>query len=185
MKLAVLVCVFSSFGLYPAASQAAPASAYAGQETRGIKALSAEEVDDLRAGKGMGLAKAAELNGYAGPAHVLELADALELTSEQRAQTQALKAAMTAQAISLGHTVVAAERKLDLLFASKAVTPALLRSALDEIGALQVRVRGVHLVAHLAQVAVLTSDQNARYSQLRGYAGDATTAPKDRSQHKH
>ena len=48
--------------------------AYAGQEAREIKALSAEELGDLLAGKG--LAKAAELDGYAGPAHVLELADA-------------------------------------------------------------------------------------------------------------
>lgn len=185
MKLAVLVCMFSSLCLYGAAAQAAPANAYAGQEAREIKALSAEEVGDLMAGKGMGLAKAAELNGYAGPAHVLELADALALTPEQRTQTQALKAAMTAKAIPLGRAVVAAERKLDLLFASKAITPALLRTALVEVGALQARVRGVHLEAHLAQVVLLTSDQNARYSQLRGYAGDATTAPPNRSQHKH
>ena len=34
---------------------------------------------DLRAGRGMGLALAAELNGYPGPAHVLELADKLDL----------------------------------------------------------------------------------------------------------
>lgn len=185
MKLAVLVGVFSSLCLYGAASQAAPASAYAGQEAREIKALSAEEVGDLVAGKGMGLAKAAELNGYAGPAHVLELADALELTSEQRAQTQALKSAMTAKAIPLGYAVVAAERKLDQLFANKTITPALLRSALDEIGALQASVRWVHLETHLAQVVVLTPDQNARYSQLRGYSGDATMVPKARSQHKH
>jgi hypothetical protein len=92
---------------------------------------------------------------------------------------------MTAKAIPLGHAVVTAERKLDLLFSTKAITPALLRSALDEIGALQARVRGVHLETHLAQVVVLTSDQNARYSQLRGYAADATTAPKTQSQHKH
>ena len=185
MKLAVLVYVFSSLCLYGAAAQAAPASAYAGQEAREIKVLSAEEVDDLMAGKGMGLAKAAELNGYAGPAHVLELADALGLTPEQRVQTKALKAAMTAKAIPLGRAVVAAERKLDHLFASKTITSALLRSALDEIGASQARVRRVHLEAHLAQVLVLTPDQNALYSRLRGYAGDATTVPKERSQHKH
>ncbi len=32
----------------------------------------------------MGLALAAELNGYPGPAHVIELADSLELTEAQR-----------------------------------------------------------------------------------------------------
>lgn len=37
---------------------------YAGQEQREIKSLSAEDVQSLLTGKGMGLAKAAELNGY-------------------------------------------------------------------------------------------------------------------------
>src|SRR5215475_1130417 len=53
---------------------------YAGFEQRPIKALSEQEVDDLRAGRGMGLALAAELNGYPGPSHVLELADRLDLS---------------------------------------------------------------------------------------------------------
>lgn len=48
---------------------------YAGMQTRPIKALSDEQIADLQAGRGMGLALAAELNGYPGPAHVLELAD--------------------------------------------------------------------------------------------------------------
>jgi hypothetical protein len=42
-------------------------SPYAGMQTRPIKALSAEQVADLKAGRGMGLAMAAELNGYPGP----------------------------------------------------------------------------------------------------------------------
>ena len=31
--------------------------------------------------------------------------------------------------------------------------------------------RGAHLEAHLAQVEILTPEQNARYAQLRGYEG--------------
>ena len=46
---------------------------YAGQETRVISSLSPEDQRALRAGEGGGLAKPAELNGYPGPAHVLEL----------------------------------------------------------------------------------------------------------------
>ena len=57
---------------------------YAGMKTRTIKALSEKQVSDLNAGRGMGLALAAELNGYPGPSHVLELADKLELSSDQR-----------------------------------------------------------------------------------------------------
>src|SRR5262245_58316557 len=73
----------------PAAAQA-PSAPYAGQQNREIKALSPEEIRDLAEGRGMGLAKAAELNGYPGPSHVLELAAPLRLTAEQRAATQAL-----------------------------------------------------------------------------------------------
>ena len=69
-------------------------SPYAGQEARSIKALSADEIEGLLAGKGMGFAKAAELNGYPGPAHVLELAQQLRLSDEQTAATLAVHAEM-------------------------------------------------------------------------------------------
>src|SRR5919107_1454461 len=39
---------------------------------RPVKSLSEQQVADLRAGRGMGLALPAELNGYPGPMHVLE-----------------------------------------------------------------------------------------------------------------
>ena len=59
---------------------------YSAQHTRDIKALSAEEVNQYRAGAGMGYARAAELNRYPGPMHVLELAGPLALTPDQRAR---------------------------------------------------------------------------------------------------
>ena len=55
---------------------------YAGMQERPVKALSADEIADLRAGRGMGFALAAELNGYPGPVHVLEHADALGLSPD-------------------------------------------------------------------------------------------------------
>lgn len=55
---------------------------YAGFHSREIKALSASDVEGLQQGRGMGLALPAELNGYPGPMHVLELADELNLTEE-------------------------------------------------------------------------------------------------------
>ncbi|MGQ0709007.1 MAG: periplasmic heavy metal sensor [Rhodoferax sp.] len=160
----------------PLAQATPPASAYAGQEKRAIKALSADEVQSLLAGKGLGLARAAELNGYAGPAHVLELSAALALTPEQQAQTQALFTAMERQAIPLGHALVEAERALDQLFASQAITPELLTQSLQTIGTLQAQVRAAHLQAHLAQVKILSAEQNAHYAQLRGYSGASANA---------
>jgi len=46
----------------------------------------------------MGLAKAAELNGYPGPKHVLELAGPLKLTSAQVAATEATYRRMNSRA---------------------------------------------------------------------------------------
>ena len=48
-------------------------SSYAGQEKRLIKSLSKYDIQQLRSGKGWGLAKAAELNGMPGPSHILQM----------------------------------------------------------------------------------------------------------------
>jgi hypothetical protein len=150
------------------------ASPYVGQTSRTIKALSDQEVADYVSGKGMGLAKAAELNGYPGPAHVLELADQLQLSATQRKETEAIFLRMQTSAIEAGKRLVDQERKLDQLFASKAISPLLLRQAVDSIASLQGDVREIHLKAHLEQVDVLNADQIERYWHLRGYAsGDA------------
>lgn len=151
-------------------SAAQTTSPYAGQAARDIKSLSPDDVSGYLSGKGMGLAKAAELNGYAGPAHVLELADSLELSAGQRTRTEALFASMQTQASSLGRALVDEERELDGLFAEKRVTPQLLEDKLKVIGSLQAKLRATHLQAHLAQVKILTAAQNTRYAQLRGYA---------------
>jgi Spy/CpxP family protein refolding chaperone len=158
-------------GLSATLAHATTPSPYAGQQAREIKALSSAEQADLLAGKGMGLAKAAELNGYPGPAHVLELAADLELTAEQRSRTQAVWQAMDARARALGQQVVDAERELDALFASNEVTRERLASQVERIGALQAQLRAAHLEAHLEQVRILTPEQTRRYAALRGYTG--------------
>ena len=166
MKLLRLFCMI---GLALAYSTALTASPYVGEEARDIKALSPEEVGALLAGKGMGLAKTAELNGFAGPTHVLELATELHLTSKQRVRTEALFASMSAKASSAGRALVDKERELEKLFATRTITPQRLSSTLRQIGLLQAQVRDAHLEAHLAQVEILTPEQNSRYVELRGY----------------
>jgi len=151
------------------AACASTSSPYVKEQGRDIKALSPDETASLLAGKGMGFAKAAELNGYPGPLHVLELAPKLELTGKQRSDTQALFDAMQAKASSLGRELVEAERDLDKLFAGKSANAESLAAALARIGELQARVRGTHLEAHIAQARILTPEQNARYVDLRGY----------------
>ena len=82
--------LFATGALLLASASVFAQTPYAGMQTRAIKALSEQQVSDLNAGHGMGLALAAELNGYPGPSHVLELADKLELSSDQRARVQSL-----------------------------------------------------------------------------------------------
>ena len=81
-----LVTLFSS----PAQAQMHNHQPYAGMATRSIKALSDQQIADLRDGRGMSLALAAELNGYPEPSHVLEHAEALKLTAAQQEKIQAL-----------------------------------------------------------------------------------------------
>jgi len=83
---------------------------YAGMETRAIKTLSDQQIADLRAGNGMGLALAAELNGYPGPRHAIDLADQLHLSADQVAKLKDLYAAMKAETISIGTMLIAQER---------------------------------------------------------------------------
>jgi Spy/CpxP family protein refolding chaperone len=166
MHFAIPLCVFLSIGSSNAVGQSTP---YAGQESREIKALSADEIRDLLAGKGMGLAKAAELNGYPGPLHVLENRTALKLSDQQARQTQALFASMQAKARGLGKSLVEEERRLDRMFGDRTISHEALVATLARIGALQADLRAAHLEAHLAQRQILTADQNAAYIKLRGY----------------
>jgi len=145
---------------------------YAGMQTRPVKALSEQQVSDLSAGRGMGLALAAELNGYPGPSHVLELADKLELSSDQRAQVQSLFNSMKAEAQPLGLKLIAQETDLDRLFASRAITSDSLKTSTTAIAATQGELREAHLKYHLSTAALLTPVQMQRYAELRGYGSD-------------
>jgi Spy/CpxP family protein refolding chaperone len=153
-----------------AADTAHQHSPYAGQEGRGIKALSPEEIADLEAGRGMGLALAAELNGYPGPRHVLDLAGELQLTEEQQRRTRDLFEGMQQEAGALGARVIEAERTLDRLFAENQATPQSVTAATEAAGAALGELRAAHLRYHLAMMEVLAAEQVATYSHLRGYA---------------
>ena len=150
-------------------------SPYAGEQTREIKALSAGEVTQLLGGHGMGLARAAELNSYPGPRHVLDMAGQLRLTPVQTAELNRVFAAMRDAALPLGRELLARETELDRLFVERHATSDAVRALTGQIGRLQGELRAVHLNAHVATVEILQSDQIARYDVLRGYV--ASPAP--------
>lgn len=152
-------------------------SPYAGEQTRKIKALSPEDVNQLLAGHGMGFARAAELNSYPGPRHVLDMANQLQLTSAQTGELNEVFAAMKSAALPLGRELVARETELDRLFAGRHATADAVRTLTREIGRLEGELRAVHLNAHVATVAILQPGQISRYDELRGYTDAPAPAP--------
>lgn len=169
-RLSIVIVILAAT-VTEALSQHAPAPPYAGLQARSVKALSDAQVADLKAGRGMGLALPAELNGYPGPMHVLELAAELGLSEAQGERMRRLVAEMKAEAMSLGERIVARETDLDRLFAGRAITPASLQEATEAIAGLQGSLRFAHLRFHLATVELLTPNQRQRYGELRGYGG--------------
>lgn len=147
----------------------AGASPYAEFRTRTIKALSQQQIDDLRAGRGMGLALAAELNGYPGPMHVLEHERALGLSPLQKGRMEALMAEMRVDAVKAGEAAIAAERALDRLFADGAASEDALRAAVSAASRAHGEVRLLHLRTHINVKAELTPEQIMNYDRLRGY----------------
>jgi Spy/CpxP family protein refolding chaperone len=138
----------------------APSPPYAGQQARSIKALSTDDVAALLKGEGIGMAKAAELNGYPGPRHVLNLAAQLRLTPDKRQQVQAIFDRMSAAAKSLGAELVDREQVLDQLFQNGEINPDRLAAETAAIAELHGRLRSVHLAAHPRTPAVVNGQPN-------------------------
>ena len=160
------------FALSIATSVSADQSPYAGQEHRPVKSMSAQEVDALMNGDGMGFAKLAELNHFPGPKHVLDLAQQLKLTPDQIKKSRTLFDDMRSAAIATGQELLAAEAELDRAFAEKTISAESLERALLEIAGIRARLRFVHLEAHLRQARLLTKTQIALYDRHRGYGHD-------------
>ena len=119
-------------------------SPYAGMQMRSVKALSNEQIADLKAGRGMGLALPAELNGYPGPSHLLKLSDRLELSADQKTRIKQLFDSMKAEAVPLGAKLLAQETALDQQFADQMQRYSMLRGY---------RFRGANALSHAIEPA--------------------------------
>jgi Spy/CpxP family protein refolding chaperone len=177
MKNIIFATLISAFSFTAFAAEDSP---YAGQEKRNIKALSQHEINGYLNGKGLGYAKAAELNQYPGPKHVLELSKELDLSEEQIKQSQHIFDQMKVYAIALGEQFIVKEQELDKRFSDNDIDDESLALLLSEIGALKTKLRYVHLKSHLEQKAILSEHQVHIYDQLRGYVGSV-----DHHQHAH
>lgn len=118
---------------------------------------------------------AAEINGYPGPRHVLDLQDQLGLSEEQVKQVEAIMDAMQEKARAKGEAIIANEEFLERLFRTDAVDETKVRDLSAEIGRLRGELRGIHLSAHLQTAEVLNKEQTETYMNLR-HAGQNTPA---------
>lgn len=144
-------------------------SPYTGEEQRAIKSLSQSDIEELRLGKGWGLAKAAELNGIPGPSHLLEMSEKIELSDDQHTKIKAVFTSMQKQAISLGEKIIQLEIELNDSFANKAIDVKKLKKMTSTIGDVMSELRFVHLQAHLETLKILSGEQVQKYNTIRGY----------------
>lgn len=147
------------------------ASNYQGQEKREIKSLSTQDIESIEEGKGWGMAKPAELNGYPGPRHVLDLAEELKLSTEQQIEMEKLFEVMRTQAIAVGERYLEDERRLEDAFRSKQISPDSLKVLIDTSAQARADLRHIHLSTHLKATKLLSRSQITSYNQLRGYDG--------------
>ena len=147
-------------------------SDYTGEVDRVIKSLSANDIKDLTLGNGMGLAKAAELNGYPGPKHVLEMQEELLLEKEQLTSIKLIFEEMKSQARSQGKIFISLEKSLNDHFSNATITNDTLESTLKNISEAKNNLRYIHLSAHIKTTEILSKNQIKKYNQLRGYSNN-------------
>ncbi|MFQ3787133.1 hypothetical protein [Halomonas sp. A29] len=164
-RLLTLILLFLATGT--AQGEGGGHGSYAEFHSREIKALADSEMEGLRQGRGMALALPAELNGYPGPLHVLELADELELTEEQQEKTEQAYESMRVRAGNIGEQVIESERELDRLFAERRATLEEIDRLTEQTARLWGQLRAVHLEYHLYMLTVLDDEQVRRYGHLR------------------
>lgn len=169
MKGILVLVLLIFFGACSADHSGHDHSPYAGEEKREIKALSEDDLKKYLNGEGMGYAKAAELNGFPGPKHILENETSLDLTAEQKESVQKSFEKMKAEAVSLGKSIVEKEKELDRLFSQGKVNDEKLKNTTSEIAKLQGDLRNTHLRAHLEMKQLLSDEQVTKYKKLRGY----------------
>jgi len=127
--------------------------------------------DLLEKGEGGGMAMIAEMSGYPGPRHLLDIVDSLRMGPRQVQLIANLYDEIRASAAGLGNIIIMKEEELEDLFESGRADEPAVRKLASEIGRLRGDLRAIHLVAHLKSRELLTTEQLARYMALRQTTG--------------
>lgn len=178
MRGPVMLLAVVAGGVVAASAQSLP-SPYRAERASAIRGLGAQEIEDLREGRGMGLARPAELNGYPGPRHVLDAVETgeLHLRPDQLTAVNRLFSDMAAEAKRVGARILDEERALEAGFRDGVIDEPGLVSRLARLSTFYAELRLVHLRAHLRTRPLLDARQIRRYEELRGYAAEPEAAP--------
>jgi len=147
-------------------------SRYADEKQSYVPSITMAEFEEIQSGDGMGLAKPAELNHYPGPKHVLQLADSLRISEEQRLKIEAIRQNMADVAVALGMDYLHAEHELNELFSNEKATEKNVVEMTRKVEEKRTALRLAHLLAHVQTRSELTQEQIDEYDRLRGYVSD-------------
>lgn len=162
-------CLIAMVSIQAKAQLVHESSSYAHSQGAEVVSLTDEEVRALRQGEGMGLARAAELNHFPGPRHLLDLASDLELSDSQVRRIRAIHARMKSQAVTKGEDIIMAEKHLADLFASGNPSARKMTQVTEHLGIMRGQLQAIHLLAHIEAARELSADQIREYDRLRGY----------------
>ena len=146
-----------------------------------IRGLDQKTIEGFLTGKGLGQALPAELNGYPGPRHVIDMAEELELTDEQLATIQALFDHMVSNVVPFGEQYLEEYANLESAFRKGTISKEYLQSQLEKISAIEVQLRYSHLSTHLATIDILNEKQVMQYNMMRGYSAEMNHEEMDHS----
>lgn len=162
-------CMLAMISMPTTAQHVHESSSYAHSRGAEVTSLTDEEVRALRQGEGMGLARAAELNHFPGPRHLLDLASDLDLSEVQIRRIRAIHDRMKSQAVAKGEDIIKVEKHLAELFASGDPSTRKLTQVTEHLGAMRGQLQAIHLLAHIEAAKELSAGQIREYDRLRGY----------------
>jgi Spy/CpxP family protein refolding chaperone len=125
------------------------------------------DIESLENSEGAGMASYADLNGYPGPKHILDMQEKLNLSEEQLKDVQSIFEAMKENAQAKGEAIIAKEVELEQLFRLGKATESEAKTLSRTIGTLRGELRAVHLTAHVQAKQVLTKEQVTTYNSIR------------------
>jgi hypothetical protein len=83
---------------------------------------------------------------------------------------------MKKEAVNIGESYIAKERKLNEMFESGSVSSSTVDSMLVEIGRVKGILRATHVSTHIKMEKILSDDQIKKYDELRVYGNNNSSS---------